>query len=145
MNETSDLDRIVADWLRAEAPTRAPGRVLTAALEQAAAVGQKRPFGGRPFDAWIGRSPRLHWAIVGAILALLLLGAVAGAGALLAGRSGLLERRRQQTLWRTRRSVGPQPFGDQTVNGGLVVHAMTSPRSATRASASRAARSANIA
>jgi hypothetical protein len=83
MSEPRDLDRIVADWLRAEAPTRAPGRVLSAALEQVGATGQQRPFGGRPFDAWIGRSPRLHWAIVGAILALLLLGAVAGAGALL--------------------------------------------------------------
>lgn len=83
MSEPRNLDRIVADWLRAEAPTRAPGPVLAAALERVGATGQQRPFGGRPFDAWIGRSPRLHWAMVGAILALLLLGAVAGAGALL--------------------------------------------------------------
>ncbi len=78
-----DLDRVVTDWLVADAPPRAPGRVLAAALEQVAGVGQERPLGGRRFDAWIGRSPRLRWAIVGALLALALLGAIAGAGALL--------------------------------------------------------------
>jgi hypothetical protein len=83
MNEPRNLDRLVSEWLQAEAPPRAPGRVLAAALEQVGATGQQRPFGGRLFDAWIGRSPRLHWAVVGGILALLLLGAVAGAGALL--------------------------------------------------------------
>jgi Tol biopolymer transport system component len=83
MNDQPAIDRLVTEWLRADAPPRAPQGLLAAALEQAGATGQQRPFGGRPFDAWIGRSPRLHWAIVGAILALLLLGAVAGAGALL--------------------------------------------------------------
>ena len=83
MNERSDLDRVVNDWLRASAPPRAPQSVLSAALDRVAGVGQERPLGGRQFDAWIGRSPRLHWAIVGAALALLLLGAIAGAGALL--------------------------------------------------------------
>lgn len=83
MNSGPDLDRRVTDWLRSDAPPRAPQGLLLAALEKVGETGQQRPFGGRSFDAWIGRSPRLHWAIVGAILALLLLGAVAGAGALL--------------------------------------------------------------
>lgn len=83
MNSGPDLDRRVTDWLRSDAPPRAPQGLLLAALEQVGESGQQRPFGGRSFDAWIGRSPRLHWAIVGAILALLLLGGVAGAGALL--------------------------------------------------------------
>jgi hypothetical protein len=82
MSEPRDLDRIVADWLRAEAPTRAPRAVLSAALDRVAVVGQERALGGRRFDAWIGRSPRLHWAIVLVVLALLVLGTIVGAGAL---------------------------------------------------------------
>ena len=83
MSEPQDLDRVMADWLRAAAPPRAPGRVLTTALGRVAAIDQGRVIGGRRFDDWVSRSPRLHWAIVGALLALLLLGAIAGAGALL--------------------------------------------------------------
>ena len=56
--------------------------MLSATLEQVAGVRQERPFGGRRFDEWIGRSPRLHWAIIGALLAAALLGAIAGVGAL---------------------------------------------------------------
>ena len=82
MSEPRDVDRIVADWLRAEAPTRAPGRVLSAALEQAAAVGQERPWVGLGFEAWRGASPRLRWAIVLVALAVALMTAVVGAGAL---------------------------------------------------------------
>jgi len=81
-----DLDRRVADWLRAGAPPRAPGRVLTTALDRVAAIDQTRPVGGRRFDDWISRSPRLHWVIVGALLAAALLGAMSGAGALLSHR-----------------------------------------------------------
>jgi len=82
MNDRSDLEFLVTDWLRAAAPARAPDRVLATALEQVAGVGQERPLGGRRFGDWIGASPRLHWAIVGALLAAALLGAVAGVGAL---------------------------------------------------------------
>jgi hypothetical protein len=82
MREPRNLDRIVADWLRAEAPTRAPGRVLSAALEQAAAVRQERPRVGLGLEAWRGASPRLRWAIVLVALAAALMTAVAGAGAL---------------------------------------------------------------
>jgi Tol biopolymer transport system component len=83
MNDQPALDRLVTDWLRGDAPPLAPRGLLAAALERVAATGQERPLGGRRFDAWIGRSPRLHWAIVAALVALLLLGAIAGAGALL--------------------------------------------------------------
>jgi hypothetical protein len=83
MSERPDIDRRVTDWLRSDAQSSAPKGVLAAALDRVAGVGQERPFGGRPFDAWIGRSPRLHWAIViAALAAAALLGAVAGAGAL---------------------------------------------------------------
>ncbi len=82
MSEPRDLDRIVTDWLRAEAPTRAPGRVLVASLEQSAAIGQERPWVSLGLEAWRGSSPRLRWAIVLVALAAALLTAVAGAGAL---------------------------------------------------------------
>ncbi len=79
MNEP-DLGRLVTDWLRADAPPRAPDRVLTVALDRVHWVGQERPLGGRRFDGWIRRSPRLGWAIVGVVLAAALLGAI-GVGA----------------------------------------------------------------
>ena len=91
-------------------PRRCRGRrggVLAAALEQVGETGQQRPLGGRWFDAWIGRSPRLHWAIVGAVLALLLLGAIAGAGAL----------HRDPAV----RPQLPEPFG--LARNGLVAYA----------------------
>jgi len=83
VSERSDLERIVTDWLRSDAPPRAPHGLLLTALAQVGETGQVRPLGGRSFDAWIGRSPRLHWAIVLVVLAAALLGAIAGAGALL--------------------------------------------------------------
>ena len=83
MSERPDLDRIVTDRLHDGAPPRAPQGVLAAALVRVGTTGQQRPFGGRRFDALIGGSPRLHWAIVLAVLGLALLAAVAGAGALL--------------------------------------------------------------
>ena len=76
MNDRSDLEFLVTDWLRAAAPARAPDRVLASTLSRVADVGQTRPFGGRRFDDWIGASPRLHWAIVGALLAAALLTSV---------------------------------------------------------------------
>jgi hypothetical protein len=89
MSEQLELERRVADWLRAGAPPRAPGRVLTTALDRVSAMDQEQSLGGRRINDWIGRSPRLHWAIVGAILAAALLGAIAGAGALLDHRETL--------------------------------------------------------
>ena len=83
MNDRLDLDRVVTGWLRASAPPRARAQLLAGTLERVAVVPQDRPFGGRRFDDWIGASPRLHWAIVVALLAVALLGVVAGAGALL--------------------------------------------------------------
>ena len=83
MKDRLDLDRVVTEWLRSDAPPQAPQGTLASALDRVAGVGQERPFGGRWFDAWIRRSPRLHWAIVlAALAAAALLGAVAGAGAL---------------------------------------------------------------
>ena len=81
MNDQPDLGQLVTDWLRADAAPRAPDRVLAVALDRVHGVGQERPFGGRRFDGWIRRSPRLGWAIVGAVLAAALLGAIAGVGA----------------------------------------------------------------
>ena len=59
--------------------------MLSAALDRVAGVGQERPLGG-PVGSTLGSvgPPRLQWAIVGAALLLLLLGAIAGAGAMLA-------------------------------------------------------------
>jgi dipeptidyl aminopeptidase/acylaminoacyl peptidase len=89
MNDRSDLDRLVTDWLRAAAPPRAPRELLPLALEQVARVGQERPLGGRWFDAWIATSPRLRWALVLVVLAALL-GTIAGVGALLHRTSPVL-------------------------------------------------------
>ena len=83
MNDRSDLELFVTDWLRAGAPPRAPERVLTTSLDRVAGVGQDRPLGGRRFDEWIGHSPRLRWTLVLVVLAAALLGAIAGVGALL--------------------------------------------------------------
>jgi len=83
MNDRLDLDRTVADWLRAAAPPRAPRELLPLVLDEVAGVRQALPMGGRRFNDWIGVSPRLRWAIVGALLAAVLLGTIAGAGALL--------------------------------------------------------------
>ena len=82
MSEPRDIDRLVTDWLHHEAPPRAPGRVLTAALEQAAGVGQERRWVGLGFEPWRGASPRLRWAIVLVALAAALMTAAVGAGAL---------------------------------------------------------------
>jgi len=89
MNDRSDLEFLVTDWLRAGAPPRAPARVLTRALGQVAAVGQARPIGGRHFDDWIATSPRLRWALIFVVLAALL-GTLAGAGALLLREAQLI-------------------------------------------------------
>jgi Tol biopolymer transport system component len=83
MNDRSDLDGLVTQWLRAGAPSRAPQGVLATALDRVAGVAQERPFGGRRFDDWIAASPRLRWALVAALLAAALIGAVVGVGALI--------------------------------------------------------------
>jgi Tol biopolymer transport system component len=83
VTDRHDLDRLVTGWLRAGVPPEAPQVLLSSTLERVAGVGQERPFGGRRFDAWIGRSPRLHWAIVLVVIAATLIAAVAGGAALL--------------------------------------------------------------
>jgi hypothetical protein len=83
MNDRPDLERVVNDWLRVAAPVRAPQDVLDTALARVARVGQERPVVGRRLNEWIERSPRLHKAILAAVIAAALLGAIAGAGALL--------------------------------------------------------------
>lgn len=82
MNDRPNLDRLVTDWLWAGAPAHAPQRVLATALDRVAGVGQERAIGGRWFDSWAATTPRLRLALVLVVLAALL-GALAGAGALL--------------------------------------------------------------
>ncbi len=82
MNGRPDLERQVRDWLMATAPAQAPRGVLDAALERVADVGQERSLGG-PLGGRVGGSGWLRWAIVGAALAAAILGAIAGAGAVL--------------------------------------------------------------
>jgi Tol biopolymer transport system component len=83
VTDRHDLDQLVTGWLHTGVPSEAPQVVLSTTLERVAGVGQERPFGGRRFDAWIARSPRLHWAIVLAVFATTLVAAVAGGAALL--------------------------------------------------------------
>jgi WD40-like Beta Propeller Repeat len=117
MNDRLDLDRIVADWLRAGAPPRAPRELLPAALEQVAAVGQERPLGGRRFDEWISASPRLHWAIVGALLAAALLGAIAGGRALLRRETPPLAPTRATNGWIAYSTDGQNPGSTDVTTG----------------------------
>jgi hypothetical protein len=82
MTGRPDLERLVTDWLMATAPAKAPAGVLDAALERVADLGQERAL-GVPFSGRVAGSGWLRWAIVGAALAAAILGAIAGAGAVL--------------------------------------------------------------
>jgi hypothetical protein len=88
MTDRPNLDRLVTDWLRAGAPPRAPERVLTAALDRVAVIGQERPFGSRPFGnrplgAWVAASRQLRVVALVLVVLAALLAAIVGAGALL--------------------------------------------------------------
>jgi dipeptidyl aminopeptidase/acylaminoacyl peptidase len=82
MSSRDDFDGLVTDWLHQAAPPRAPRRVLSTTVERVAQIGQERSVDLR-FPRWTGGSVGLRWAIAGALLAAALVGAIAGAGALL--------------------------------------------------------------
>jgi Tol biopolymer transport system component len=83
MNDTFDLDRVVRDWLRAEAPARAPDRTLIHILERVSDAGQERYVTQRLFGDRMGRSRAVRVSLAVALLAVLLLGVVYTVGALL--------------------------------------------------------------
>jgi hypothetical protein len=84
VNDGVELERIVTDWLRAGAPTRAPETVLAGALDRVDGARQERPFGGRRLDDWIGRPPRLRTRFV-ALLAMVAILALLGAAVAFVG------------------------------------------------------------
>jgi Tol biopolymer transport system component len=85
MSELRDLDQLVADWLRADAPPQAPGRVLSASLDRIAGVGQARPWVGPWLDAWSGATPRPRTWFV-AVLVIIAMLALVGAAAFVGGQ-----------------------------------------------------------
>ncbi|HSL34360.1 MAG TPA: hypothetical protein VK871_11965, partial [Candidatus Limnocylindrales bacterium] len=80
MNARPELERIVTDWLQAEATTAGPDRLLTATLARVAVTGQERHVTQRLFGERLGRSPQLRWALLLAatIVALLAVAAIVG-------------------------------------------------------------------
>jgi len=82
MSGQRDIERVVTDWLTADAPRRAPDGVLSTALDRAGQVGQERGIGLR-LGGWTGRGGTWRWVLVLAVLAATLLAVVAGAGALI--------------------------------------------------------------
>ena len=69
MNGSLDLERRVTDWLRAEAPSRAPARILDGALDRVAVVGQERALTIRRYS---DRSGLSRLGLVAATAALLM-------------------------------------------------------------------------
>jgi Tol biopolymer transport system component len=70
MSDRLDLDfeRQIGDWLRVQAPPRAPGSLLTTALDQVAVIPQERPIAQRLLGERLGRSRALRYALVVALL-----------------------------------------------------------------------------
>lgn len=71
MNDRPDLERLVTDWLRAEAPARAPDRVLALALDRVAVVGQEHSLTQWRFSDRSGTSRMTLIAATAALLVLL--------------------------------------------------------------------------
>lgn len=79
MNSQPTLDRRVSEWLRAEAPERAPERILAATLDRVAVVGQERTL-----PQWHGGDrPGTNRALLIAAAAVLM--AILASGALFVG------------------------------------------------------------
>jgi hypothetical protein len=82
MNARRELDVVVTDWLHSEANSRGSEPILKAALARANATGQDRFVTQFLFGDQLGRSGRLRWALLAAVLAMALLGAALVVGAL---------------------------------------------------------------
>ena len=97
MNARPTLERRVTDWLQAEAPARAPDRVLATTLDRVAVVGQERTLPQwRARDR--GRSNRaVLIAATVALIAILAAGAASSSAACSAPR------------WRHRHPRHPRP------------------------------------
>lgn len=123
MNGRPDVERLVTDWLMATAPARAPHRVLDAALERVADVGQEH-FIGVPLGGRGGRSSWLRWAILAAVLASALLGAIAGAGTFLRREAAVIQPPQPVDLtWTLERAAQdwPGPLRAEPEVGGPIV------------------------
>jgi hypothetical protein len=75
-----NLERLVTDWLRAEAPPRAPDGLLSSTLNRVAATAQPRVVWGRRWPAGSRRPSRPLLAIAATLVGLGLLGALAVGG-----------------------------------------------------------------
>jgi Tol biopolymer transport system component len=76
MNDRLDLERLVTDWLIAEAAPAGSERVLAATQVRVAATSQDRYVTQRLFGDQFGRSHGLRLAMIATLLTILLLGAV---------------------------------------------------------------------
>jgi Tol biopolymer transport system component len=82
MNDVRVPDRLVTDWLRAEAPMRAPEGSLDVVLRRVAETGQQPHLTQRIFGPRLGRSRQLRLALSIAVLVLVLVAAALVAGSL---------------------------------------------------------------
>ena len=82
MNALPTLERRVTDWLQAEAPSRAPERVLASTLDRVAVVGQDRTLTHWRYRRRAGTSRTALIAATAVLIALLVAGAVLVGGAL---------------------------------------------------------------
>ena len=76
MNGRPTLERRVTEWLRAEAPARAPERVLAITLDRVAVVGQERTVTQWRYRNRTGTSRAVLIAATAALIAILVAGAV---------------------------------------------------------------------
>ena len=89
MNSRIDLERQVTEWLRVEAPERAPERVLAITLDRIAVVGQERSLGLSLYRDRSGTSRTLLIAATVALLAVVVAAAVLVGGQLLSDKAPL--------------------------------------------------------
>ncbi len=76
MNARPTLERRVTDWLQAEAPARAPERVLATTLDRVAVIGQERTLTQLRYRNRTGTSRAVLIAATAALIAILVAGAV---------------------------------------------------------------------
>lgn len=100
MTDVRPLDRMVTDWLRAEAPMRAPEGSLDAVMRRVAEVDQQPHLTQRLLGLRWGRAPQVRLALLVALLATLLIAAALIAGqfrtpAVTSGREGWIVFTRQ--------------------------------------------------
>jgi WD40-like Beta Propeller Repeat len=76
MSDMADLERHVGDWLRVQAPPRAPASLLTTALDRVAVIPQERRIVQRLLGDRLGPSRTLRFALVVALLVAALVAAL---------------------------------------------------------------------